>query len=128
MKLNNPIFISLITLVFGWFAVPVLQSTFRDVGQASDTTLIELPPWQKKIELDISNNSRDIALANVERAQLFNASNEHGWRLAEYAKSQSLHRATLSKIERELTKVRIEAAKQTSIINARYGQQIPGSQ
>lgn len=119
MKPTNPIIVSLLTLVFGWFAVPAIQGKLSDLEQSSDAALIVQPMWQKHVDMKISDNTRAITQANVHLAQLSKSVDQNGWQLAEFAKAQIVTQSGIAKIEREVTKLRIEAAKQTTIIETR---------
>jgi microcompartment protein CcmL/EutN len=118
MKPSHPIFVAAATLFFGWVAVAI-EGHLSQVKSSSEAALIVAPMWQKQVDMKISDNSRAIAQDRVHLAALTKAVDQQGWKIDEFAKAQHATQTCIKKIEREVTKLRIEAAKQTAIISSK---------
>ncbi len=101
-------------LTFGWFAVPAIQNVFEDVDESRQATQLQ-PIWQKTIELRISENAKMATESRVLIAELAKLTDRNSWQIQDIEKTL----ATLTKIEREVTRLRIDNAKLTEIISSR---------
>ncbi len=114
INFTHPIFVSVAMLTFGWFAVPAIQNVFADVEESRQATQLQ-PIWQKTIELRISENTKMATESRVLIAELAKLTDRNSWQIQDIEKTL----ATLTKIEREVTRLRIDSAKLTEIISSR---------
>lgn len=117
MKPSHPIIVAAATLLLGWVVVAI-QEYLSQAKSSREAALIVAPMWQKQVDMKISDNSRAIAQDRVHLAALTKSVDQQGWKIDEYAKAQYATQTCMKKIEREVTKLRIEAAKQTTIISS----------